>query len=140
MKAMFRRSQKKGVKIAVGAPSHSQQLAKKDDFSLSFCKRTARNCKYKVSKLSLVDTPSHPLQDLLPPQKNMQSPTWWSDPYQAPCVNTERFSKKSFLNRCLFKHVKNYLKIGCICYFLVFRPFLTLFYKYFNYKIQFKVL
>ena len=50
---------------------------------------------------SIVDNPSHPLQDLLPPRKSRALRTSRSHPYHISSVKTERF-KKCFVNRCLF--------------------------------------
>ena len=49
---------------------------------------------------SIVDNPSHLLQDLLSPRKS-RALSIRSHPYHIPSVKTERF-KKCFVNRCLF--------------------------------------
>ena len=47
-------------------------------------------------------SPSHPLQDLLPPHKRSGALRGKLRPYQVQRVNTERFKNLCFGIRCLF--------------------------------------
>ena len=51
---------------------------------------------------NLMGNPSHPLQDLLPPNKRSRALRGKLRPYQVQRVNTERFKNLCFVSRCLF--------------------------------------